>query len=102
MSRSVCTNRSSMFLMSFENRPMAVTFLLLEFVGAAGLCPPDTSCQRQDLAHVPGLARVPTKSPCVVVFAASEIHSVSRATKKCATAFARNIGLREIDEPNDC
>ena len=29
-------------------------------------------------------------------------HSVSRAPKKCATAFARNIGLREIDEPNDC
>src|SRR5437588_5750523 len=39
MSRSVCTNRSSMFLMSFENRPMAVTFLFLMVCGG-GRCMP--------------------------------------------------------------
>src|SRR5947207_7020255 len=56
MSRSVCTNRSSMFLISLENRPMAVTFLTFDVSGAAGSRPPDTLWQRHDTGTCSGSA----------------------------------------------
>src|SRR5438270_5171930 len=70
MSRSVCTNRSSIFLMSFENRPMSrpfhiVGFMLLVLVSGA-TDRPNSAAPHRTPVHVGATMQAPPGSEKIV------------------------------------